>query len=163
MSLTCKRSPVIVQILQWLRELNALQLQKTHSNRKITSKSRKHFHQFDGRWCKCSQHKQINVICSAFLVLWAFAACVLSNWGSRFFNLQVFFLFAARWALSATVKLFNLEQHTAKTAYIFKNLQYSNKKACVRLLRPWRDAKHFSMLKPIFTNCFYKIWVLTWI
>ncbi len=69
MSLTCKRSPVIVQILRWLRELNALQLQKTHSNRKITNKSRKHFHQFDSRWCKCSQHKQINVICSASLFL----------------------------------------------------------------------------------------------
>ncbi len=41
------------------RELNALQLQKTHANRKSTSKSRKHFHQFDSRWCKCSQHKQI--------------------------------------------------------------------------------------------------------
>ncbi len=46
-------------------------------------------------------------ICSAFLflvVLWAFAACALSNWGSCFLNLQVFFLFAARWALSATVE-----------------------------------------------------------
>ncbi len=36
-----------------------MQLQKTHANRKSTSKSRKHFHQFDSRWCKCSQHKQI--------------------------------------------------------------------------------------------------------
>ncbi len=34
-------------ILRWPRELNALQLQKTHANRKSTSKSRKHFHQFD--------------------------------------------------------------------------------------------------------------------
>ncbi len=34
--------------LRWPRELNALQLQKTHANRKSTSKSRKHFHQFDG-------------------------------------------------------------------------------------------------------------------
>ncbi len=40
-------------ILRWPRELNALQLQKTHANRKSTSKSRKHFHQFDSRWCKC--------------------------------------------------------------------------------------------------------------
>ncbi len=42
------------------RALNALQLQKTHANRKSTSKSRKHLHQFDSRWCKCSQtHKYI--------------------------------------------------------------------------------------------------------
>ncbi len=48
-----------VRIVWWPRELNALQLQKTHANRKSTSKSRKYFHQFDNRWCKCSQHKQI--------------------------------------------------------------------------------------------------------
>ncbi len=36
-------------------------------------------------------------------VLWAFAARMLSNWWSCFLNLQAFFLFAARWALSATV------------------------------------------------------------
>ncbi len=29
------------------------------ANRKSTSKSRKYFQQFDSRWCKCSQHKQI--------------------------------------------------------------------------------------------------------
>ncbi len=142
-------------ILRWPRELNTLQLQKTHENRKGTSKSRKYFHQFESRWWKCSQHKQIKKhtanahnttksilfaarffffgcvvsICSIFVVkitkvvflicrcfflfaahffffvvLWAFAACVLSNWGSRFLNLQVFFLFAACWALSATVR-----------------------------------------------------------
>ncbi len=45
--------------LRWPRELNALQLQKTHANRKSASKSRKLFHQFDSRWWKCSQHKQI--------------------------------------------------------------------------------------------------------
>ncbi len=45
--------------LRWPREVNALQLQKTHANRKSTSKSRKHFHPFDSRWWKCSQHKQI--------------------------------------------------------------------------------------------------------
>ncbi len=69
-----------VCIIRWPRELNALQLQKTHANRKSTSKSRKHFHQFDSRWCKCSQrkqikkhtakcsqHNQIHFICSAFL------------------------------------------------------------------------------------------------
>ncbi len=78
-------------VLRWPREINALQLQKTHANRKSTSKSRKHLHQCDRRcwkWsqhkqikkhCKCSQHNQIkNFICSAFLylvVLWAFAVC----------------------------------------------------------------------------------------
>ncbi len=45
--------------LRWPRELNALQLQKTYANRKSTSKSRKHLHQFDSRCCKCSQRKQI--------------------------------------------------------------------------------------------------------
>ncbi len=45
--------------VRWPRELNAQQLQKTHANRKSTSKSRKYFHQFDSRWCKCSQYRQI--------------------------------------------------------------------------------------------------------
>ncbi len=45
---------------------------------------------------------------SFLVVLWAFAACALSNWGSCFLNLQVFFLFAARWALSATVETIQL-------------------------------------------------------
>ncbi len=44
--------------------------------------------------CECSQHNQIkNFIFSAFLylvMLWAFAACVLSNWRSCFLNLQAF-------------------------------------------------------------------------
>ncbi len=47
-----------------------------------------------------------NLICSAFLymvVLWAFGVRVLSNWRSCFLNMQVFFLFALHWALSATV------------------------------------------------------------
>ncbi len=95
--------------LRWPRELNALQLQKTHANRKSTSKSRKHLHQFDSRWCKCSQHNQINFICSVFLclvVLWAFAppavklmkmfswfagACQIDE--SYFLNLQAFFFY----------------------------------------------------------------------
>ncbi len=79
---------IIKAFLRWPRELNVLQLQKTHANRKSTSKSRNRFHHFDSRWCKCSQHKQIkkhckcsqhnqiHFICSAFLflvVLWAFA------------------------------------------------------------------------------------------
>ncbi len=75
--------------LRWPRELNALQLQKTHANRKSISKSRKHLHQFDSRCCKCSK------------------ARVLSNWWSCFLNLQAFFfLFAACWALLATVVFF---------------------------------------------------------
>ncbi len=101
----------LISKLRWPRELNALQLQKTHANRKSTSKSRKH-HQFDSKWYKCSQHNQIPFICSAFLclvVLWAFAACALSNWESCFLNLQVFFLFAVHWALSTTVVNGNLE------------------------------------------------------
>ncbi len=64
----------LISKLRWPRELNTLQPQ-THANRKSTSKSRKH-HQFDSKWCKCSQHNQIPFICSAFLclvVLWAFA------------------------------------------------------------------------------------------
>ncbi len=77
-----------------MRELKPLRLQKTHANRKSTSKSRKSLHQFDSRCCKCSQHKQIkNFIWSAFLylvVLWPFAARVLSNWRSCFLKLQVF-------------------------------------------------------------------------
>ncbi len=46
----------------------------------------------------------------------------------------------------------NLEQRAARTAYIKKNLQNSDKKKCVRLLRPWRDAKHFSTSKTVFIN-----------
>ncbi len=49
-------------------------------------------------------------------------------------------------------KSFHLEQRAARTAYISKNLQYSEEKKCVRLLRPWRDTKHFSMSKAVFTN-----------
>ncbi len=104
-----------VLALRWPRELNALQLQKTHANRKSTSKSRKHFHHFDSRWCKCSQHNQIHFICSAFLflvVLWAFVACALSNWRKCFLNLQVFFFFCSAflflvvlWAFAACALL----------------------------------------------------------
>ncbi len=104
--------------IRWPRELNALQLQKTHANRKSTSKSRKHFHHFDSRCCKCSQRKQIkkhaaNAHNTTKYILFAarfffgcvvsICSCVLSNWGSRFLNLQEFFLFAGCWALSATV------------------------------------------------------------
>ncbi len=46
----------------------------------------------------------------------------------------------------------NLEQRAARTAYILKNLQYSDNKKSVRLLRPWRDAKHFSTSKTVFIN-----------
>ncbi len=33
---------------------------------------------------------------------------------------------------------------------IFKNLQYSDNKKCIRLLRPWPDAKHCSTSKTVF-------------
>ncbi len=50
---------VFLKHVRWPREINVLQLQKTHANRKSTSKARKHLHQFDSRCCKCTQHKQI--------------------------------------------------------------------------------------------------------
>ncbi len=97
------------------RELNALQLQKTHANRQSTSKSRKHL--VDSRCCNGSQHNQIkNFICSAFLflvVLWAFTARVLSNWRSCFLNLQVFFSIC-----STLSSLGHRIMHT-KAAYIY--------------------------------------------
>ncbi len=68
-----------VCIPRWPRELNALQLQKTHANRKSTSKSRKHFHHFDSRWCKNS---------------WAVSATVcISIWSFIYDNLVQFFFF----------------------------------------------------------------------
>ncbi len=98
--------------VRWPRELNALQLQKTHANRKSTSKSRKHFHHFDSRWCKCSQHKQIkkhtanaynttkyNIFAGRFFV---WLCCehlqrVRCQIDKRFFLIcRCFFLFAAR-------------------------------------------------------------------
>ncbi len=110
-------------IVRWSRELNALQLQKTDANRKSTSKSRKHFHHFDSRWWKCSQHKQIkkhaaNAHNTTKLILCA----------ARFFSICSTFLFwlccehlqrvcfqieevvfcwekGSCWALSATVPL----------------------------------------------------------
>ncbi len=106
---SAKMNKITSHIVRRPRELNALQLQKTRANRKSTSKSRKHLHQFDSRCCKCTQHNQIkNFICSMFLclvVLWAFVVRVLSNWWSCFLNLQVLFLFAACWAVSATIIL----------------------------------------------------------
>ncbi len=50
----------VMSELRWPRELNALLLHKTRANRKSTSKSRKHLHQFDSKWRKGSQHKKIN-------------------------------------------------------------------------------------------------------
>ncbi len=50
---------VFLKHVRWPREINVLQLQKTHANRKSISKSRKHLHQFDSRCCKCTQHKRI--------------------------------------------------------------------------------------------------------
>ncbi len=87
----------------WLRELKVAQLQRTHANRK-----RKHIHQFDSRYCKCSQHKQINnCICSAFLHLVVLWACVVKM--MFFLFVYLFFLFAARWARSATVLFLGLK------------------------------------------------------
>ncbi len=64
-----------IAILRWPSELNVLQLQKTHANRKSTSQSRKHLHQFDSRCCRCSQQcvslfvcvvlQRVFLICSA--------------------------------------------------------------------------------------------------
>ncbi len=83
---------------------------RTHANSKSTSKSRKHFHHFDSRWCKCSQHKQIkkhrkcsqhnqiHFICSAFLFWWCCehlqrVRCQIDE--SVFLICRCFFLFAA--------------------------------------------------------------------
>ncbi len=66
-------------------------------------------------WCKCSQ------LC--LVVLWAFAACVLSNWW-RFLNLQVFFLFAVCWALSDTVH-FTFWSHSL---FLSKWIMFGNNK-----------------------------------
>ncbi len=41
---------------------------------------------------------------------------------------------------------------SARTAYILQNLQYYDNKKCVHLLRPWREAKHFSTSKTVFIN-----------
>ncbi len=65
-------------------------------------------------------------------------------------NLQTAALTCKR--LQSSSKWFNLEQRAARTAYNYKNLQYSNTKKCARLLRPWRDAKHFSTSKTVFTK-----------
>ncbi len=65
-------------------------------------------------------------------------------------NLQTAALTCKRFQSSS--KWFNLEQRAARTAYNYKNLQYSNTKKCARLLRPWRDAKHFSTSKTVFTK-----------
>ncbi len=59
------------------------------------------------------------------VVLWAFAACALSNWRKCFLNLQVFSKVAARWALSATV-IFHLNEDmntwTTSPEMIWKSL-----------------------------------------
>ncbi len=43
-----------------LRELKALQLQKTHENRKSTSKLRKHLHHFDGTYAANAHNTKRN-------------------------------------------------------------------------------------------------------
>ncbi len=102
-------------IVWWPRELNALRLQKTHANRKSTSKSRKSFHQFDSRWRKRSQHKQVkkhtanahNTTKYIWFAARFFFGCVVSicsmcvsNLWSCFLNLQVFFFYLQRVELS---------------------------------------------------------------
>ncbi len=100
----------------------------THALQMLTTQTNKEFHLF------------LFKISFYFFVLWAFAARVLSNWWSCFLNLQVFFLFAACWALSATIqtsknntdnnllKLFNLftlgYSIASKLLNIFFNLRY---------------------------------------
>ncbi len=81
-------------IVRWSRELNALQLQKTDANRKSTSKSRKHFHHFDSRWWKCSQHKQIKK-----------HAANAHNTTKSFYVQRGFFLFAARFFFGCAVSI----------------------------------------------------------
>ncbi len=73
---------------------------RKHANRKSTSKSRKHFHNFDSRWCQCTQHKQYLLFAARFF-FWL--CCEHLQRMCCQINLQVFFLCAARWALSATV------------------------------------------------------------
>ncbi len=68
-------------ILRWPRELNALQLQKTHAHRKNTCKLRKQLNQFDNT-CAANAHnttKQKKHAANKILylvVLWAFAECL---------------------------------------------------------------------------------------
>ncbi len=145
----------------WIK-LSFKKLQKTHANRKSSSKSRKHLHQFESRCCKCSQHNQIkNCICSAFpylVVLWVFAVhffiwlcCehlqhLLSNWWRCFLDLLELFLFAARWALSATVHSFiklSLDHWCHMDYFIealtmFLGLECGS---CVVVLRVWNNTR----------------------
>ncbi len=91
-----------IPILWWPRQLSALQLQKTRANRKGTSKSRKQ----QVLKMLTTQPNKIFLFAAARFFVWLCCEhlqCVLSNWWSRFLNLQVFFLYAARWSLSATV------------------------------------------------------------
>ncbi len=66
---------------------------------------------------------------SFLVVLWAFAAYVLSNWWKCFLNLQVFFLFEARWALSATVEIASYDPFNGsvlnKSINLFKKTYWS--------------------------------------
>ncbi len=97
----CNFSININQILRWPRELNALQIEKN------TCKLRKQLHQFDNT-CAANTHnttKQRNALQIQFFI---WLCCehlqhLLSNWWRCFLDLLVLFLFAARWALSATV------------------------------------------------------------
>ncbi len=108
-------------IVRWPRELNAQQLQKTHANGKSTSKSRKYFHQFDSRWCKCSQYRQIkkhaanahNTTKYMLFVARFFFGCVVSICSMCVVKLtkvvslicRHFFLFATRFIFDCVVSI----------------------------------------------------------
>jgi len=107
--------------VRWPREL-----QKTRANRESTSKSRTHLHQFDSRWSKRSQHKQIHVICSAFL----FWLCC-QNDESVFFIFQVFFsICSALSSLQINIcwKRFSKRPYDAICTWTFHKKNFTKKK-----------------------------------
>ncbi len=74
-------------------------------------------------WCehlkrvRCAIDEVVSLICRCFfylqcvsflVVVWAFEACALYNWGSCFLNLQVFFLFAARFVFGCGVSIWSV-------------------------------------------------------
>ncbi len=112
-----------------------LQIKKTSSSiRQITNKEM-HY--------KCSQFHFQRVLCS--VVLWAFAARMLSNGWSCFLNLQVFFY--VRWALSATVEFSGLVMKQTKKIDTVSKTKSKNNIILKKLL------------KIIFTFC-EGMWVL---
>ncbi len=65
-------------LLRWLRELNALQLQKTHANRKSTSKSRKHLQLWQQVLQMLTTQTNEEFYFAAHFFFWL-CICVLSN------------------------------------------------------------------------------------